>query len=338
MFGQTKSSRRCVSQKISKQRREPYFIAILSLILSGLLPTASVFAQTQTRELNDQTDRDVSLPPQPIYDYQPKRPNTDFSFSDFLKNLHGSYSVSLMGPRLIGNSNETYNIYLPDVAPMQLYHSAQLGYQVSNDLQIGVSISAPQNIVDNVRGRIGTYGTSFELYDPNIYFNMPNLVQVPGWWVSTTGSFSLSLSQASQDIGRITSIIIQQSWSVKTWPSPWGYGFNLYFNPQFYTEPMPKGFYDRQTLSASWGPFASYRVSPEFVLAATTTLDVEHRSPDSQGFLHLGDNLEDRAKLSAAIQPNIFPMFLTIRGYFQFLLWKPASDTSIIGADFAIGF
>jgi hypothetical protein len=344
MFGQNKSPRRCVSQTNSKQRRGLFFISLF-LALFPLFDACAVHAQT-SRELNDQTDREQTQPPLPIYQYQPLRPNTDFTFKDFFKNLHGSYSVSLMGPRLVGNSNETYNIYLPDVAPMQLYHSVQMSYQVSPNLQIGISESAPQNIADGVigrqldinNGRPLVRNSSFELYDPNIFFNLPNLIKIDGWYVFTSAGFSLSLSGASQQIGKITSLTFQQSWSVNTFPSQWGYGFNLYLNPQFYTDPMPSGYLDRQTLSANFGPFISYRVSPEFSMQAAANFDVEHRSPDQKGFFHLGDNLEDQLRVSASIRPNVFPMFLSITGYMQCLIWKPDAETSITGASFSIGF
>jgi hypothetical protein len=345
MFGQNKSPRRCVSQTLSKQRRGPYFIAIFSLFLS--VANAQVQQpQQQNRETNDQTNRNLLQPPPPFFDFKPKRPNTDFTFQDFVKNLHGSYSVSLMGPRLVGASNETYNIYLPDVAPIQLYHTITMSYQVNPDLRIGISESAPQNIADGVVGNQLDINTgqrlvrdhSFELYDPAIYFNMPNLIKIPGWSVFTSASFSLSLSTASQQIGKITSLTFQQSWAVNNFPSDWSYGFNLYANPQFYTDPIPAGYSDRQTMFISFGHFLSYRVSPTFSLSTSTNFNVEHRSPDNNGFFHLAEGLEDQFRISAAIRPNIFPMFMSIVGYYQFLFWNPSSETSIVGASFSIGF
>lgn len=329
MFGQNKSPHRCVSQTISKQRCGIYLFIFFASIAS---------AQTQNnRELNDQTVRERTQQTT-TYEFQPTRPE-EGDFKDFLKNLHGSYSVSLMGPRLIGASNETYNIYQADIAPIQLYHTWQVGYQVSDTLQMGINGSVVQNIADNIKGRTGFIrNRSFENYDPNFYFNMPKLVQVPGWSVFTSASFSLSLTQASQDISKITSIQIQQSWFVNTFPSEWSYGFALYLNPQFYTDPIPSGFTDRQTLYASIGHRLSYRVSPNVILQTSSTFDIEHRSPDSKGMLHFGDGLEDRFRMGCAIMPNIFPMYMTIGGYFQFLIWEPRADTSIVGADFTIGF
>jgi|GEM_PF-2094081 len=308
------------------------------LFLSGAIAHAQ---SSENRESQDQTNRGPILQPrQPPTPYLPKRPNTDFSLSDFFKNLHGAYSVSLMGPRFIGDSNETYNIYVPDVAPLQLYHTFQLSYQVNNDLRIGISESAPQNIANDVVSPMtgSRYGTSIEWYDPNIFFEMPNLIQIPGWSVFTSAGFSLSLSDESQRMGKVTAITFQQSWMVKTWPSPWSYGFRIYLNPQFYTDPMPAGYSYRQTLSGSFGHLLSYRVSPNFAVQTSTNFDFEHRSPDVKGFWHLGDNLEDTFRIGAAIYPDVFPMFMSIVGYFQVLFWNPSVDTSIMGASFSIGF
>lgn len=330
-------------------RRGTYWIAFFSLILClfSSVSHAQDEPLSQNRELNDQTNRGPILQPTPPpVTFKPQRPNTDFSFKDFMKNLHGSYSVSLMGPRLVGASNETYNIYLPDVAPLQLYHTFTLSYQVNPDLRIGISESAPQNVANDVVGNqlnVNTHqplvrGSSIEWYDPNIYFNMPNLVKAPGWRIFSSASFSVPVSVASQEIGKVTALTFQQSWAVDNFPSPWIYGFNLYLNPQFYTDPMPSAYTDRQTLYGSFGHFLSYRVSRNFTVQTSTNFDFEHRSPDPKGFLHLGDGLEDTFRIGAAIFPNVFPMFMSIVGYFQFLVWNPSSETSIVGASFSIGF
>ena len=301
-----------------------------------LLLQSAAFAEVPS-ELIDQTPHDTATPLRNIQRYTPPRKIPDLK--DIFKNIHGSYSVSYMGPRFDGASNETYNIYLPDVSSVQLYHTAQIGYQINADLQIGVNEAIVQNLADDIHGLNGnTYNRSFEWYDPNIFFNLPRLVQIPGWFVFTSASFSLPFTTASQDQKKITEFIIQQSWSVKTYPSAWGYGFHLYFNPQFYADPKPDGFNDRQTLSFSFGHNLTYRVSPNFSLATSTNFYVEHRSPDSKGFLHLGEGLPDYFQFSATVSPNVFPLFLSVGGYIQSLFFAPSWSTTIIGGSFRIGF
>ena len=325
-----------------------FFFGFYSLItVEGLLgsPFSTALAQTQptqpqvNRETLEQADRERTQLLPNVYEYNTPTHEEEFSFKNFLKNLHGGYYVSLMGPRLVGASNETYNVYLADVAPIQLFHAWSLGYQVNEDIQIGISESAVQNLSDGVVGNTGyVRNQSFELYDPNIYFNLPNLVKIKGWNIFTSLAFSLSLSQASQDAGKVTAITIAQNWNIANPPKDWTIGFTLYGKPQFYTDPLPEGYTDRQTFSLAFGHFLAYAVSPTFALQTSSTFDVEHRSPDSQGLLHLGPNLEDRFRFSCSIIPQTGALLLSLGGYFQFLIWNPNVQTSIVGADFSIGF
>lgn len=315
-----------------------YFALLGAFFLAlGLNPTARAQVTTNNRESSDQVARDITHPAilNPEYNEPKKIPD----LKDILKNIHGGYSLSLMGPRLEGASNETYNIYLPDVSSIQLYHSFRLGYQVSDALQIGVNENIVHNLADGIRSPSGSvYNHSFEWYDPNIYFNLPKLIQIPGWFVFTSASFSLPIGEASQNEAKITSIIVQQSWTKSSLETPWSYGLNLYFNPQFYNDPLPSGFVDRQTLSLSFGPKLGYRVSPTFALSSSVNFDVEHRAPDKKGALHLGEGLPDYFKIGATVFPQIYPLLLSFGGYFQSLIWNPAADTSIVGANFSIGF
>ncbi len=307
---------------------------LITVLLYSLGANSS---QAQNREVLDQTPHDQAERVQPITVFS--KPGEIPKFSDILKNVHGQYSVSFMGPKFEGDSNSTYNIYLPDTSSIQFYHSAKLGYQVNEDLQIGVEENVVQNLADGVVGDTGLiYNKTFEFYDPNIYFNLPNLIKIPGWWVGTTASFSLPISTPSQNAAKITSIIVDQSWSVNTYPSKWSYGFHLYLNPQFYNEPIPVGFANRQTLAFTFGHNLGYQASPLVYLSTSSNFDVEHRSPDPKGFAHLGDALPDYMQFSISITPNIYPSYMSIGGYMQMLIWSPSWATSIVGAKFSIGF
>ena len=334
MFGRNQNPRCCHSQ-VSKQQR-----GICALALTMLFVASSTsFSAEVSKEGADQTDRTNSTKTPLNYNFLTWPKNEPYTFSDFLKNLHGLYEVTLMGPRLTGASNETYNRYIPDVAPIQLYHTVELGYQVNPDFEISIKEHIVQNLADGVVGNDGTVRNhSFEYYDPEIFFKLPHLVKVEGWSVYTSFAFSLVLSQASQDIGRITALTFKQDWYANTFPSPWTYGFSLFLNPQFYADPKPEGYTDRQTLYGSFGHNFGYRISPSFALNTTTEFDFEHRSPDSQGFLHLGSALEDTFRITASVTPNVFPLFMSVSGYYQFLIWNPSIDTSIIGAGLSVGF
>jgi len=323
-----------------------YYAFIFSTIFSTAAMAAPI-VETQTNNGSaGQIPQDQSDPTHNLQEFRP--PGTIPSLGDILKNIHGSYSVSFMGPSLSGATNETYNIYIPDQAPLQLYHTLKLGYQVSPDLQIGVNESIVNNVANNVTGfpydsngnpvTPAVYGTTFEWYDPNIYFDLPNLIKVPGWSVFTTASFSLPVSSGSISINRVTQFIIQQNWTKNSFGSSWSYGIHLYLNPQFYADPIPDGYTNRETFSFSFGPLVDYHVSDLMTLYASATFDIQHNSPDPAGFFDLTSGLPDYAQIGTTLFPNIFPLWMSIGGYFQWLVWNPAWNTSILGAKFSIGF
>ncbi|NDG84397.1 MAG: hypothetical protein EBX52_05075 [Proteobacteria bacterium] len=257
---------------------------------------------------------------------------------DILGQLHGGYSVSLMGPRLSGPREETYNIYLPDVSGVQAFHSIQLGYQIRPDLQIGFGESIVQNLIDGVRGESGiVHHRSFDALDPYLYLTLPRLFRIPGWSVYTTATLSLPITDASYDAARITSITLAQSWGLLT-GSRWRFGFDVFLNPQFYSDPLPEGFQDRQTFYASFGPMAGYEILPDLLLKVDSRFTVEHRSPDSRGFWDLGSGLPDTARMSLAWAPQSERVYSSVSLYYQTLVWEPSNRTSILGAGMSLGF
>jgi len=270
------------------------------------------------------------------------RPSGETDWNDFFQNLHGSYEVFLMGPRIAGAGIETYNIYIPDVAPLQLSHYWQLGEQVNPNLQIGFKISGIQNISDGVVGTTGIVrGRSFELYDLELYANLPNLVQLPGCFVFTSVAMSLPTSSKSQEIGRITEITIDQTWTLANYPSKWTFGLPLEIQAAFFTNPFPTSFAYRKSFYASFGHLISYRISPYVNVQSTSVFDFSHRAlPDaSGGVFDFNSNLPDTSRLSLYLTPSISKsFFLSLAGYFQFLVWAPAFETSILGADLTISF
>lgn len=267
-----------------------------------------------------------------------KTPGTIPSIGEILRNFHGSYAVSYMGPRLNGSPIETYNVFIPDVAPVQLFHSLKFGYQATGDLQIGVGADIVQNVSDGVMGVTGFIrGRTSEWYDPYLYFDLPNLIRVDGWFVFTSASFSLPVGPASLNAAKITSLILQQSWSVNT-QGPFQFGFGWFLNPQFYNDPLPQGFTDRQTLFLSFGPNLGYNLSRSVSLRASASFNVEHRSPNQNGLFHLGEALPDTARGTLTWSPDVSPLFVSFGGYVQSVLWSPSIDTSIVGGSFSIGF
>jgi hypothetical protein len=243
-----------------------------------------------------------------------------------------------MGPRLDGSLHETYNVYLQDVSSIQVFHSIQLGYQVNRNLQLGVGESFVQNLVEGIRGTSGViHHRSFDAFDPYLYVNLPALIEVPGWTVSTTASLSLPMTDASYDAERIASISLAQNWNLVT-GSDLRFGVNVYLYPQFYSDPMPTGFQDRQTLYASFGPTLGMAISPSWLVSLATRFTIEHRSPDPEGFLHLGPGIPDTAQLLLSFTPDLGAVSLGMALYFQTLIWKPDASTSLMGANASIGF
>jgi len=258
--------------------------------------------------------------------------------AEILGQLHGGYSISFMGPRLSGPREETYNIYLPDVSGVQAFHSIQLGYQVWPDLQIGFGESIVQNLIEGVRGETGiVHHRSVDALDPYLYLSMPRLFRIPGWSVLTTATLSLPVTDASSEAARITSITFAQSWGVLT-GSRWRLGFDVFLNPQFYSDPLPEGFQDRQTFYASAGPMAGLELLPAVLLRLDAHFTVEHRAPDPRGFWTLGPGLPDTTRMTLAWSPQSERVFSSVSLYFQSLIREPSSRTSIVGAGMSLGF
>ncbi|NDF14424.1 hypothetical protein EB061_03775 [bacterium] len=255
-----------------------------------------------------------------------------------VRNIHGSYSVSYMGPRINGPPYETYNVFLNDISSPQLFHSMRLGYQIDRDLQIGFGGDASQNLVDGVTGWSGTtYTRSVTWYDPYLYLQFPGLFSVPGWSIFNIASMSLPVGQVSIDAGKITSLTFQQSWS-KSGIAPWRFSFQIFLNPQLYSDPLPSGFTDRQTFYAAMGPGFGLELAPEFVFGMQTNLTVEHRSPSQKGWTSLQEAIPDTLKTSLTWFPRMSPMYASIGAYLQSVLWSPSYDTSIVGANLSLGF
>jgi hypothetical protein len=265
-------------------------------------------------------------------------PQTLPPLGEILGNIHGVYGVTFMGPRMNGSNRETYNIYLPDVSSVQAFHSLQVGYEISDQLQVGVGESIAQNLTEGVPGTTGIiHHRSFDWYDPYVYLTLPKWIQVPGWSVFTTGSLSLPLTDASDSALKITSITFSQSWTLKT-RSSWRFGMNFFLNPQFYSDPLPDGFQNRQTLYVSLGPTLGYALTPVCLVGINSHFTVEHRSPDPNGFFHLESSIPDTAQALVTLAPKWGPLFLSLTAYYQSLIWNPSPDTSIVGASFSSGF
>lgn len=263
--------------------------------------------------------------------------STSFDAGKILRNFHASYSVSYMGPYLSGGGPGTYNIYVTDIASTQLYHSFRAGYQVGDLLQVGLAEDVVNNVetITNPSGR--TYLSSFEQYDPYVFFNLPGVFDSSAWSVFTSLSFSLPLSDASKVSHKLTSLVFSQVWTWKRISQQWRAGFRYYLNPLWYDGGLPSGVTDRETFYGSFGHFLNYRLSPAFWITSATHFDVEHRSPTPDGFLNLSRALPDYFQFGAMYEPEIRPFLLSAGIFVQGLIWKPALDTSIIGANFSFG-
>lgn len=332
MFGQKLTPRRRHSQMFSRRRRG------VCSFLAALLIASGAWAQTSgvSREEIDQTRSDRFPPNQTIHEFTPEK-----SFwKQLFENMHGGYAVTLMGPRFLGASNETYNLYVPDVAPIQLSHSANIYFQVSPDLTVGLQQDAVQDIANDVRGENGfVRGRNFVFYDPVVTFGLPNLVKVPGWWVNHSANISIPITEYSINIGRVTAININSNWRVNTYPSPWNYGFDINLNPEFFTQPFPYTYASsRKTFYASVGSYLAYQVSPQVTLSNTTTFDFNHRELADEGVFNFSSGLADRTRFNLVVSPNVYPMYLSFTGYIQALVFDLRPETTITGLALSIGW
>ena len=264
-------------------------------------------------------------------------PSSKASSGIDLRDLHGSYSASFMGPRINGTPEETYNAYLPDISSIQLFHSARVGWQVNRGLQLGVGEDLVQNLRDGVIGDTGIiHHRSEDLYDPYLYAEFPDTFAIPGWWITTAATLSLPLTRISRDSSRITSLGLKQTWS-RAVGARWHYGFHWFLNPQFYSEPIPEGGPSRQILYCAFGPDFDYRLSPTLRAGLSGHFDVEHRNSDPTGRA-LASALPDFLQISITWAPEWHGPGMNFGTYFQSLVWEPSWDTSIVGANLSVYF
>lgn len=353
MFVRTKTPRSWLSHLFSSQLSGVFILVLFSISAVaaqvkpkkaitdlGYTSPAPTASPSPTPELNPtpaMTYSDIARDKNSPINVAPfKVPEGKTDWKEFFRNVHGSYGLSFMGPRIAGSGNETYNIYIPDVAPVQLSHTWQLGVQVNPNVQLGFSVNSIQNIADGVTGKTGIVrGRTFETYDPEMYVNLPNLVQVPGWFVFTSAKMSFPLSDVSKRNGKITQVTLDQSWTYTRPNSDWSFGGSVQIQPIFFSDPMPSHLSFRKTLYTSIGHLVSYRISPILNVQSTSTLDFDYRSPAPK----FTSNLDDTSRLALYLSPAISnSIFLSLGGYFQFLLWAPTMETSIIGMDFTISF
>src|ERR1035437_8552147 len=149
MFVRTKTRWSWLSHLFSRQLGRVFFIP---LFLNSLAHADVVIDPIDPGFSTTQLPRDKTSP----IDTAPfKPPIGETDWKEFFRNVHGSYNLSFMGPRIAGSGTETYNIFVPDVAPLQLSHTWKLGAQVNPDFQLGFSVNSIQNISDNIRGNTG---------------------------------------------------------------------------------------------------------------------------------------------------------------------------------------
>lgn len=341
MFGQKLTPRRRHSQLFSRRRRGVCSLLAVLFVLAATVWLALVSApgayaqQAVSREEYDQTRAERFPPSQTQHEFNP----SPSFWKQMFENMHGGYAVTLMGPRFLGASNETYNLYVPDVAPIQLSHSANIFFQVNPNLTVGIQQDAVQDIANDVRGETGfVRGRNFVFYDPVITFGLPNLIKVPGWWVNHSANISIPITQYSIDIGRVTAINLNSNWRVNTYPSPWNYGFDINLNPEFFTQPFPSQLQYRKTFYASISSALSYQVSPQVTLSNTTTFDMSHRERADEGAFNFSSGLADRTRFNLIVTPNVYPIFMSFTGYIQALVFDLRPETTITGLAFSIGW
>lgn len=329
---------------------QPFSFLLLGVLISVIfdLVPSTALAQTTTRtttikderQNQESFERGQNIPKNSRYPFIPKSQKKVLStWDEIKKNLHGSYFVSIMGPSLVSNGNTTYNIFLEDDAPIQLFHGVQLSYKISSDFELGARGSLVQPLVNGVIGRNGSiYNDQPIWFDPVLFGNFPNLIRIPGWSVFSSLSVALSVTKDSIDQNRITALELSQTWSPVWANTPWNLSLRWYLNPRFYAVQIPSTFTNRQTLIGSVGHTLTYQVSPVVNFGWSTNFDFDHREPDPKGAFHFNPNLPDYSRITMGIFPKIAPYFLSLGGYLQFLTFKPAADTSIVGGSISIGF
>ncbi len=226
---------------------------------------------------------------------------------------------------------ESYSPFADYYAPMKIYQSMNLGYNVTNDFRIGAEVSSDQPLQDGVLNRwADEYDSNFVFYDPNIYFQFFNMVDNSFSWINGKYSFDLPMSEFSRNNHYRTGLYQGYTWNFKLQDPRFYVGINL--DMWFFWFRENQGF---NRFAISSGHNAGWYIAPRWSLDTVTIFDFAMRSTGA-GTYEFNPNSVDRLKVTLRYQPVLYTVQLG--AFWQTPLYYRKMKRQSVGLNFNLWF
>lgn len=265
-----------------------------------------------------------------------------------LENFSLSYYHQFLGPTISGPSGQTYNVYQEGInqqgtgqAPIQSFQSMNLRYQFNPDWAIGATLALSNAYTDDVVTTSGsTNRAQTEFFNARAYVSLPSL-RTPIGTFFTTVAFEAPTSNISKEDDMTYGYFISESFALNLPNSSWMAGINGSYYRLHYKNDVKiipgQTPIQLQTAIINVGPYLNYRINDSFQVGSTVVFDWDQKGVQTSS-REFGSNLSDRARITGTYFPNGKIPYVTNIGVFAQSLLKYSSETTALGAEFALRF
>lgn len=265
-----------------------------------------------------------------------------------MENFSLSYYHQFLGPTVSGPSGQTYNVYQEGInkpgtgqAPIQSFQSMNLRYQINDDWAVGSTLALANGYTDDVVQPDGAVNSSETVFfNARAYVSLPSL-RTPIGTFFTTVAVEAPTSNISKEDDMTFGYFISESFALNLPNSNWMAGINGSYYRIHYKNDVKivpgQAPIQLQTAIINVGPYLNYRINDSFQLGSTVVFDWDQKGVQTSS-REFGGNLSDRARITGTYFPNGKVPYLTSVGVFAQALLNYSSDTTALGAEFALRF
>lgn len=195
---------------------------------------------------------------------------------------------------------ESYSFGNDYYAPMKLYTSANLGYNLTVNQRIGVEQGTDWPLQDDVVNAYDQiYASDFVFYDPVVYYQYFNFLNNSYSWVDGKVSLDIPISEFSRNVDYITGLYNGYIWNFRLANSSFYFALNLDLYLFFYKNQV--GWNRFSTIVGhNWG----WYIAPRWMLDTVSYFDFA-LSSQGNGNYRFNPNSVDRVKITLRFQPII---------------------------------
>jgi hypothetical protein len=311
---------------------------ILALSVIGFLSATSARATVQKADHDAETIvASVSpemLPRANLPEISMQSTGSNGFVSDFISKSDLMLNVRLNGQSLGQPLGVTHNVFNRTPWPIYFYHSADAIYHFDRSKQVGLEVSATQDLVNGVRSdpQFDPVTREFTIYDPQLWYKQNSLLESDALRLDGQVSIFPGVTEYSRNAqGMLFSTALDATLNLKLRDYRWTAYFMGRVRPSFYNQTQPTKMFDsHERLFLSAGHFVGYHISNSFELTNSSLLDCNY-SADTSGPFIRGDANDDRTQ----VQLNYYTPhgFARLGAYVQGLIVDPRLATTVVGLD-----